>query len=292
MEAMKQKWDSCRGASILLALLFLLVCMMVGASVLMAAASNVGKMQSNKKEQQNYFIVSSALNLFCDELQSVQYQGKFTYEIEANNVRVKDDTADPPEYYTDRVYTYTQQVGELSLRSGGALSADDFNALKELLPLYNDFDVIFAKEFSADKNFKDYEGDTPAGVGRDTNEYKYSQDSAVAAARTTYTLEVKLPAEYGDFLVTITVSVAQDGRIYLYSSLKDDSDFTMRAILSPTDHKGPGDLKASDDSGNPVGDTGEAPSPGADPGTWTYTTTAVTWTLENVEKVNNWGDDT
>ena len=55
------------GASILLALLFFLVCAMVGASVLMAAASNAGKSRSSREEQQKYLTLSSAMQLVCDE---------------------------------------------------------------------------------------------------------------------------------------------------------------------------------------------------------------------------------
>ena len=46
MKTLNRKLHSQRGASILLALLFLLACMMVAASVLMAAASNAGKIRS------------------------------------------------------------------------------------------------------------------------------------------------------------------------------------------------------------------------------------------------------
>ena len=47
MNTLRKKLHSQRGASILLALLFLLVCMMAAASVLMAAVSNAGKSRSN-----------------------------------------------------------------------------------------------------------------------------------------------------------------------------------------------------------------------------------------------------
>ena len=40
-----------------------LVCAMVGASVLMAAASNAGKSRSSREEQQKYLTLSSAMHL-------------------------------------------------------------------------------------------------------------------------------------------------------------------------------------------------------------------------------------
>ena len=47
MRQLIQKLRSQSGASILLALLFLLVCMLAAATVLMAAVSNAGKIRSN-----------------------------------------------------------------------------------------------------------------------------------------------------------------------------------------------------------------------------------------------------
>ena len=52
MKTLREKLHSQSGASILLALLFLLVCMMAAASVLTAAVSNAGKIRSNYEEQQ------------------------------------------------------------------------------------------------------------------------------------------------------------------------------------------------------------------------------------------------
>ena len=77
MRRMRGKWESQSGASILLALLFLLVCMMVSASVLMAAASNAGKIRSNYEEQQRYLALSSALRLVAGELERAEYRGRY-----------------------------------------------------------------------------------------------------------------------------------------------------------------------------------------------------------------------
>lgn len=67
MKTLNRKLHSQRGASILLALLFLLACMMVAASVLMAAASNAGKIRSNYEEQQRcapFALFSSTVLVF------------------------------------------------------------------------------------------------------------------------------------------------------------------------------------------------------------------------------------
>ena len=61
MKTLREKLHSQSGASILLALLFLLVCMMTAASILMAAVSNAGKLRSNRignrrKNNRNFLI--------------------------------------------------------------------------------------------------------------------------------------------------------------------------------------------------------------------------------------------
>lgn len=77
MQRLTGKLKSEKGASILLALLLLLICMMVGASVLMAAVSNAGKARSNRQEEQVYLALSSALRLVTDDLVSAKYTGNY-----------------------------------------------------------------------------------------------------------------------------------------------------------------------------------------------------------------------
>lgn len=62
-----------------MALLFLLVCMMVASSLLMAAVSNAGKIQSDRTEQQRYLTLSSALRLVCGELEKMEYTGQYQH---------------------------------------------------------------------------------------------------------------------------------------------------------------------------------------------------------------------
>ena len=96
MKDIKKKLNDRQGAAILIALMFMLVCMVTGASVLFASASNAGKARSNKEEQQKYLSVSSALNLICDELtdEDVYYIGHYDYQ--------KTDISDP----SNLLYTY------------------------------------------------------------------------------------------------------------------------------------------------------------------------------------------
>ena len=60
MERVREKLHSRTGASLLIALLFFLVAMTVGAVVLTAASANAGRIQNNRQEQQNYLAVASA----------------------------------------------------------------------------------------------------------------------------------------------------------------------------------------------------------------------------------------
>ncbi len=79
MESAAKKLKNDRGASIILALVFLLVCVMVGSSVLMAASSNAGRSRSNRQEQQMYLFLSSALQLVADDLTGAKYTCQVDY---------------------------------------------------------------------------------------------------------------------------------------------------------------------------------------------------------------------
>lgn len=73
MRCMNLKLRSQTGASILLALVFLLICCLVGAVTLTAATVNAGKLNHLRQDQQDYMAVSSAICLVRDELQTVSF---------------------------------------------------------------------------------------------------------------------------------------------------------------------------------------------------------------------------
>lgn len=68
MERVREKLHSRTGASLLIALLFFLVAMTVGAVVLTAASANAGRIQKNRQEQQNYLAVASAAELVKEDI--------------------------------------------------------------------------------------------------------------------------------------------------------------------------------------------------------------------------------
>lgn len=77
MERVRQKLHSRTGASMLIALLFFLVAMSVGAVVLTAASTNAGRGRRNRQEQQNYLAVASAAELVKEDIFSAP-GGSFT----------------------------------------------------------------------------------------------------------------------------------------------------------------------------------------------------------------------
>ena len=133
MRRMRGKWESQSGASILLALLFLLVCMMVSASVLMAAASNAGKIRSNYEEQQRYLALSSALRLVAGQIAEAEYTGGYTVQrwvvpiFDEEGIRIGET-----KYYHVRQTAGGLTCGEL----GGALD------------LTKALDGVYAREFT------------------------------------------------------------------------------------------------------------------------------------------------
>ena len=130
------KLHSRRGASFLLALLFFLICALVASAVLMAAASNAGRIRSARTEHQLYLTVSSAARLLCDELTDCEYRGRYYYErivtpiYGPNGEHLYDDV---DEYLWQREGIY-QYVG-----------SDKPAKFADLL--LDDFDYIFSKEF-------------------------------------------------------------------------------------------------------------------------------------------------
>ena len=253
MKALKEKWNSRRGATILLALLFLLVCMMVGASVLAAAASNAGKIKSNKEEQQKYLTLSSAMNLLIDELESVEYVGRYSYKLESCAMAthafgvdhaIRDADGRIISYLYDNHRTYTQQTGALRQQIGGGETW-----LDGVLPFVNDLDYIFNGQF-----------DVPwyERTGRDLYIINSLSEQALGVNAPTppagpYTLEfsANADADYGgltDDKVRVEVTLRNDGSILLTATLLEPdeidkaigevktwkpTDYTMEALLRP-----------------------------------------------------------
>ncbi len=143
MKKLTQKLHSQRGASILLALLFLLVCMMVAASVLMAAVSNAGKIRSNYEEQQRYLALSSALRLVAGEIEKAEYTARYTATTWDEPVEWDEDGI--PIAYA-HYYRLDQAEGAFSCGDLGALPPGPGLNDGCIVPLLEELDGLFAKK--------------------------------------------------------------------------------------------------------------------------------------------------
>lgn len=136
MMRLRNKLCSQSGASILLALLFFLVCGIVGASILAAASSAVGKVRSRREEQQRYFAMTSALQLICDQLEGAKYTANASVEdvtVSSGDV----SNSDPASNYTYKIYS--QKAGEFTIENGSNIT--------NVLPLGVELDWLFAETF-------------------------------------------------------------------------------------------------------------------------------------------------
>ncbi len=78
MKQVIQKLHTQRGASLLVALVFFLVCAMVAAVILGSATTNTLKIQQRKEEKQVYNSVSSAAKFLRDTMNTISMEGSET----------------------------------------------------------------------------------------------------------------------------------------------------------------------------------------------------------------------
>lgn len=142
--ALKRKLQSQRGASLLLALLFLALCSLVSATILMAAVSNAGKARSNLREHQSYLALSSAVDLICDEIVRSEYQGKYHYEEVVEETPVKDPETGEETIETTIKYHFTQLEGSCTHKG-----ADTESQLQLTGLLKKDLDTLFARQIKS-----------------------------------------------------------------------------------------------------------------------------------------------
>lgn len=133
--ALKRKLKSQRGASMLLALMFLLICMMVSVSILVASVSNSAKHRSNMEQHQQYMAISSAVSAICDELNRSEYRGQYKYWVEEEIV----NDAEGNYLYTIYHYFFHQQEGAYQI----ANTQEEAHLKNILLP---NFDGMFGLE--------------------------------------------------------------------------------------------------------------------------------------------------
>lgn len=284
LSAAREKWNSERGASILMALLFLLLSMLVGASVVMAAASNGGKIRSNQAEQQRYLALSSALRLVCDELESIEYVGRYRYckaviMREETIGSEEDGTLDTIRVFDHMAHYYWQQEGELR-KKGGTIPLS-WN-LKNEIPFHNDLDKFFSDTFPVDHM-----------VGND--EYKCTQrEGNKCSPRSTHIFTVTPDVssdEYGVLAEEITVTLdvnRNSGDISLKATFTQDPTYVMHARMKAGSTPQEVIRLGGDPADGPSYDNSylSAPALTEDQGKL-YETDPLTWTLQYISKAGN-----
>ena len=68
-QAIKKKLRSNEGASLMVALLFFVMCATVGSIILAAATASSGRLANLRKEDQSYYAISSAADLFAEMME-------------------------------------------------------------------------------------------------------------------------------------------------------------------------------------------------------------------------------
>lgn len=233
MRELRKKLHSQSGASILLALLFLLACMMVGGSVLAAAVSNAGKLRSNYEEQQRYLALSSALRLVAGELEQAHYYGWYTVNEWTETVTIMNPdgsvTTDTTPYYNIQQAMGAFDCGPLSELNGEGKTPVDSGGVpldQEVLTFRKELDGLFAKEFT--------------GTGYETKVATASLPTNPPGApdedKTTreLTLTVRGAEELGKKFGTakVTVDMSQGRRLHLRAWLDDEPAYVMEAELA------------------------------------------------------------
>lgn len=123
MKRIKEKLHSQTGASLLLALLFLLVCLTVGAVVLTAAATNAGRVHRNQQDQQAYLAVASAAQLVKEDFKDMKFVGTYYKKVtEYSDTETGEDGTTTVKHWTETTYEMgTTDLSESSLLAGDVL---------------------------------------------------------------------------------------------------------------------------------------------------------------------------
>lgn len=261
MNRLREKLHNERGASILLALLIFLACMMVASSVLAAASSNAGKVRSNRVEQQKYLALSSAIRLVADEIQKAEYKGKY-------QVRTWGETQSDGS--TKSFYYFEQMSGEYKC-----------GYLTNQLPLGKELNEIFGQKFTGEGYKKLGSGDVedatprilvvklPDGLAGYPNAgaevYKIQQEVTVQVELNHGTKHIKLMAWLGTD-----------------KNKKEDLDKTDEALTAELVLQS--DVLTVDENNAPPGYIRKSSPPGTTAKYGEYETTPISWKLNWISK--------
>ncbi len=239
------------GASLVLVLLFMLVCMTVGGSVLLAATANAGKLRGDEQETQAYLALASALQTVSESICSTEYAG--TYQLSVS------EGTTPSEL----ICTYAQQTGSVTAGSDSCF-----------IFLRKDLDCVFAQYLSEFAASVPESTEPPSGAHEPSPSPTFRVEADPLAELSGYQpglpCELRVTSQLSDlsgFEVTLTAWVdppAADGTggldIHLTAVLTkvpdwfdDDAEtyknYRLKATLIRKGNFGPLEIPVSDDVG-------------------------------------------
>lgn len=208
-----RKLHSQRGASMLLALLFLLICSMVTASILMAAVANAGKHRSNLEEHQVYLALSSAVSTLCDELNRCEYRGQYKYWETTEDIKNDEGVV-----VGERTLKHFEQLeGTYTHRN----AATEDGTLKAML--LKNFDHLFSQEISEKLNRSDFQ--------------TFHLQPQTTVMSHTITLTPATGISDVDKQVNIVLEVKDSYAIYITAYLEELDVYKIEAELTPNENK-------------------------------------------------------
>lgn len=255
MKRAVEKLNSHRGASILLALVFVLACVMVGVSILSAAASNAGRTRSNHEEQQLYLSLSSALQLVADDLARTTYTPQVSHSCDVDTREVEipgtEDENGDPEKMTITTYSHSFSNAD-GLVEGGSLGG---LFQKSLDMVFNTAmsGISFASYNydSGDEEFR-YSGSFPSGLPTPFTLTVAPKDLPVTEDEDAYDAarEVAVDVEIDEsYHITLTAHLSDDGGDSYAGSFRLSTDLTRSSSSLPDfpipSYPGPDPISAS-----------------------------------------------
>jgi len=263
MKDLSTKLKSESGKTLLIAMVFFLVCIVTASVLLTGAASHSVKAPGGEDRQKESLALSSAMKLVCGEItaEGARYQGQYTYTAQVRRV-----VMDEPEW---------QVVSEKCEQTRG--NFENCGMINSAAPLLVDqLDLIFAKQ-----SFKGQAGD---GV-----QYKSRAGMPQNIIELPFVLTLEDGAEeYKDL-----------GPVHFTLLLQDNCDIELTAVLGDEEPEAGGDthkitalLKANTvpSIASKPGVPEELTIPeGVFDSTFTspyYFSTEVTWTLDHISYTN------
>ena len=241
MKRAAEKLNSRRGASILLALVFVLVCVMVGVSILSAAASNAGRTRSNHAEQQLYLSLSSALQLVSDDLARTRYTPQVsdscTVSTRTEDIPGTEDENGKPDTKTITTYThsFSEEDGLVEGGSLGSLFQESLDAIFNTAMSKINFSSY--NYDSGDNEFR-YSGSFPSGLPAPFT-LTVAPDPAgmpIAADKDTYDAAREVAVDVTideNYRVTLTARITEDEADSFTKNFRLSTELTRSSSTLP-----------------------------------------------------------